>query len=51
MVTEPTTIGHNFTITLEAGRGRGPKSTMGIKNFNLQRSEVRKRVKVGLNHP
>jgi hypothetical protein len=29
--------------------GGGAKSTMGIRNFNLRRSEDRKRVKIGLN--
>ena len=52
MVTGPTNIGHNLTMTLGSGRGGGggAKSTMGIKNFNLERSEVRKSVKIGLNH-
>jgi hypothetical protein len=29
--------------------GEGGKSTMGIRNFNLPRSQVRKRGKIGLN--
>ena len=30
-------------------RGVGTKSTVGIRNFNLRRSQVRKRGKIGLN--
>jgi len=42
-------IGVTWLISLLEGGGGGTKSTMGVRNFNLQRSRVRKRRKFGLN--
>jgi len=40
---------HNLAKNTGEGGGWGAKSTMGIRNFNLLRSQIRKREKIGLN--